>query len=554
MKKFIIYGMVLTSLFVSSCNKSFLDRVPLDDIVDETFWETEQHLILGANACYAFIKNKNTVDIGQMGDESINSTASNAYRLIGSGNYTYDLATVNNQWKDQYAGIRHCNVFLANYNRAVNVPEARREAIAGEVRVIRALLYSYLTFFFGDVPLVDKPLNIDEVYGPRDPQSSIIDFIFEDLDLAAQYLPAEIPTGANLGRLSKGAAYALKARVALYAGRFDIAEKAAEDCIALGVYALYSNGNPTTSYNELFTWEGKLAAGKNRETIITRTYLSDISMHNLSREIQVPDQQSRFNPTKALVDAYLDTLGYPITRPESVYEENTYADIFRNRDPRMRQTILPPGSAWGGRNDGNPANTNLNIFTAPRFTTGSPNGSITLSGFYFTKYVHVPTVAQVSRDQNDIHLLRYAEVLLTLAEAKDALGTLTQADVDRTINVVRARVGMVPMNLAWLAANNLNQTEEIRRERQVELAIEGQRWFDLMRWKQGEKLAADVKGMRRSLAAVPADVANLRIDSQGYIIVNDQRRFEAPKNYLLPVPMEQINRNPALGQNPGWVN
>src|SRR5690606_31644045 len=120
---------------------------------------------------------------------------------------------------------------------------------------------------------------------------------------------------------------------------------------------------------------------------------------------------------------------------------------------------------------------------------------------------------------------------LTLAEAKDALGTLTQADVDRTINVIRARVGMVPMNLAWLAANNLNQTEEIRRERQVELAIEGQRWFDLMRWKQGEKLAADVKGMRRSLAAVPADVANLRVDGQGYIIVNDQRRFEAPKNY-----------------------
>ncbi|SFC68158.1 Starch-binding associating with outer membrane [Parapedobacter composti] len=552
MNKIVSYTAIL--MLATSCSDNFLDRVPLDNIVDETYWQTEEHLVLGVNTCYAFIKNKNTVDIGQMGDESINSTASNAYRLIASGNYTYDLATVNNQWKDQYAGIRHCNNFLANYHRAESVSEARREALAGEARVIRALLYFYLTFFFGDVPIVDKPLNIDEVYGPRDPQEKVIDFIFDDLDLAAQHLPAEIQTGANLGRISRGAAYALKARVALYAGRYDVAERAAQDCIDLGVYELYDNGDPKTSYNELFTWEGKLAAGKNRETILARTYLSDITMHNLSREIQVPDQASRFNPTKALVDTYLDTLGYPITHPSSVYEENSYADIFKNRDPRMRQTILPPGSVWGGRNDGNPNNTDLTIYTAPRFIAGNPGGCVTLSGFYFTKYVHVPTVAQVSRDQNDIHLIRYAEVLLTLAEAKLEQGTLTQADVDRTINLLRDRVGMVRMDLAWLQANGLDVREEIRRERHVELAMEGQRWFDIVRWKQGHLLAADVKGMRRSFAVVQADVANLRVDSEGYIIVNDGRRFEDPKNYLLPVPMEQHNRNPELGQNPGWIN
>lgn len=554
MKKIFFYICMMLFAVITSCNSDFLDRVPLATIVDDTFWETEQHLVLGANTCYAYVKAKNTVDIAQMGDESINSQASNAYRLIASGNYTYDLGTVNNQWSDQYTAIRHCNNFLVNYHRATEVSEERREELAGEVRVIRALQYFYLTFFFGDVPIVDKPLNIDEVYGPRDPQDQVIDFIFNDLDSAAMFLPTEIQSGANLGRISRGAAYALKARVALYAGRYDVAEQAAQDCIDLGVYELYNNGNPETSYNELFTWAGKLAAGNNRETIIARAYLTDIAMHNLSREIQVPDQASRFNPTKALVDTYLDTLGYPITHPSSVYEEDSYADIFRNRDPRMRQTILPPGSEWGGRNDGNPANTNLSIFTAPRFTAGNPGGSVTLSGFYFTKYVHVPTVSLVSRDQNDIHVLRYAEVLLTLAEAKLEQGTLTQDDVDRTINLLRDRVGMVHMDLAWLQTNGLDVREEIRRERHVELALEGQRWFDIVRWEQGHLLAADVKGMRRSFAAVPADVANMRMDAQGYIIVNDGRRFESPKNYLLPVPMEQVNRNPNLGQNPGWVN
>lgn len=549
-KIFALFAMLL----LSACQKDFLDRVPLDNIVDQTFWNTEQDLVLAVNTCYAFIKNKNAVDIDRMGDNHINSTASDAYRVIASGNFTYDLATVNSQWKDQYEGVRQCNIFLANYNRAEAVSVERREALAGEARVVRALLYSYLTFFFGDVPIVDKPLNITELYGPRDPQEKVIDFILSDLDTAAQNLPKEIQTGANLGRVSKGAALALKARVALYAKRYDVAEKAAQDCMDLGVYQLYSNGNPKTSYNELFTYAGKLSAGNNKESILVRIHLADVAMHNLSREIQVPDQASRFNPTKALVDSYLDTLGYPINHENSVYRENSYADIFRNRDPRMTQTILTPGAVWGGRKDGNPANTNLTIFTAPRFISGNPGGTVTLTGFYFTKYVHVPAVALVSRDANDIHLIRYAEVLLTLAEAKLEQGTLTQADIDRTINVIRDRVGMVHMDLAWLAANGLNAREEIRRERKIELALEGQRWFDIVRWKEGSLLAADVKGMKRSFAAVPADVANLRVDNQGYILVNDGRRFDDPKNYLLPVPMEQYNRNQNLGQNPGWVN
>src|SRR5690606_36026770 len=117
-----------------------------------------------------------------------------------------------------------------------------------------------------------------------------------------------------------------------------------------------------------------------------------------------------------------------------LYKETSYQDVFTNRDPRMTQTVLAPNSAWGGRYDGNPANTNPAIYTAPKFRSDR-RGSVTVTGYYFTKYVEPSTVAQVSRDANDIHVLRYGEILLTYAEARHEQGKLTQADLDISINL-----------------------------------------------------------------------------------------------------------------------
>ncbi|MDO1450273.1 RagB/SusD family nutrient uptake outer membrane protein [Rhodocytophaga aerolata] len=549
MKKTLIYSFLISTLLFSSCKDEFLDRVPLDQITDETFWQTEEQLELAVNAIYANVKAKNTVDMENMGDNTLWPSTTD-YQLIGSGNFGNDLGTLNTEWRTQYAGIRQCNAFLENYEKATVITPGRKEQLAAEVRVIRALMYSYLTSFWGDVPFITTTLNIDEVYGPRDPREQIIDFLMQDLDLAAENLPAEIPSGDNLGRMNKGAALALKARIALYNKRYAVAEAAAKAVMDLGIYQLYSNGDPGTSYHELFTYAGKLASGRNRETIIARMHLEDVSMHNLSREIQVPDQNARWNPTKSLVDSYLMIDGLPIDR-SPLYVENTYEDVFTNRDPRMRQTILPPNTPWGGRFDGNPENKNPAIFTAPKFRSDR-RGSVTLTGYYFTKYVELSTVGRVSRDANDIHLLRYAEVLLTYAEARLEQGTLTQADIDMSINLLRERVGMVPMVLTKLVANGMDVREEIRRERRVELALEGQRYFDILRWEQGELLAQDVKGMKKSWALIGADVASIRADEEGYIIAFSGRTFTPSRNYLWPVPLTQLERNPNLGQNPGW--
>jgi hypothetical protein len=253
------------------------------------------------------------------------------------------------------------------------------------------------------------------------------------------------------------------------------------------------------------------------------------------------------------VDAYLCTDGLPINR-SPLYKEDTYANLFKNRDPRMTQTILQPGAAWGGRQDGQnlTSTATWGTFTTPKFISNKL-GSVTITGYYFTKYVELSTVAAVGRDENDIHLIRFAEILLTYAEARLEQGKLTQSDIDLTINKIRQRVGMKSMIITELAAAGLDLRTEVRRERNVEMAIEGQRYFDILRWKQGSLLAQNIRGMKKSLAFRPSDVANLPADAQGYIIAYSGRVFIDPKNYLWPISLTQVQRNPnLLPQNPGW--
>jgi hypothetical protein len=555
MKTKIKYSLLVCTLLLGACEDDFLDRAPLDVITNETFWETEEHLVLAVNAIYGNIKEKNTVDMENMGDNTI-WPSTTSYQLIGSGNFGNDLSTLNTEWSTQYASVRQANAFLENYDKA-DVPEARKEQLAAEVRVIRALAYSYLTNFWGDVPLITTTLTVDELYGPRNPREEVIDFLLEDLELAAQHLPAEIPTGVNRGRMNKAAALGLKARIALYNQRWEVAEQAAKAVMDMGIYELYSNGNPNTSYEELFTYEGNLSGGNNRETIIARLSLTGVTDHNLSREIQVPDQVVRWNPTKSLVDSYLMIDGLPIEK-SPLYNVDTYEEVFENRDPRMTQTILEPGSPWGGRydsslrhSDNDATNDHPDTLWVPKFQSDR-RGATTITGYYFTKYVEPSTVSEVGRDVNDIILLRYAEILLTYAEARFEQGELTQADLDMTINLLRDRVGMKHMVLSELEANGLDVREEIRRERRVELALEGQRYFDLLRWGKGELLAQDVKGTNVNWLPEHLNLSALRTDDQGFIIVSSGRTFDPARNYLWPVPLEQVQLNPELGQNPGW--
>ncbi|MDQ3683500.1 MAG: RagB/SusD family nutrient uptake outer membrane protein, partial [Bacteroidota bacterium] len=288
MKNKIFFGFLMGALFFVACKKDFLDRAPLDELVDETFYTNEETLQLAVNGCYAFLKGKATVDMENMGDNTLNSSV-NDYQRIASGNFANDLGTVNSEWATDYDGIRRCNAFLENYEKAEG-REGVKESMAAEVRFIRAYLYFYLTQFYGDVQLITKTLLITdpEVNGTRNKKAEVVDFILKELDDASAKLPLT-QTGVNLGRITKGAALALKARVALYNQKYDVAEKAAKDVMDLGIYQLYTAGTPATAYNDFFTYKGKLKNGTNKETILARMHLTDVSVHNMSREAHVPD-------------------------------------------------------------------------------------------------------------------------------------------------------------------------------------------------------------------------------------------------------------------------
>lgn len=553
-----MFAMPALASLLSGCSKDFLDRQPLDAITDVSFWETEEQLKLAVNGCYAYLKGKSEtlqdsyVDLERCGDNIIYPPLSD-YLAISTGVFDFNLSVINNEWVKQYQGIRRCNHFLQNYQKAKTTRTDLLTRYAAEVTFLRAHYYSFLAMFFGDVPLITKTLNIGdpEVMAAQNARAEVVDFILSELDKAAPGLPTTY-VAADSGRITKGAALGWKAKVALFFEKWDVAEAAAKAVMDLGIYTLYSNGNTATSYRELFTYKGKITNTANKETILARPYLAAVSEHNLSRESWVPDQVSRFSITKSLVDAYLCADGRPINQ-SPLYDESTYADLFKNRDPRMIQTVLSPGTAWEGKDDGDQdANPNP-IYNLPKWDADK-KGTVTGTGYYNVKYVETTAVGVYNRDSNDIHLLRYAEILLTYAEARMERGTLTQADLDNTINKLRTRVGMIHMKLSDLSAWGLDLRNEIRRERRVELALEGHRYFDILRWKQGSLLAQDVKGIKKSL--VPSYnqvyIATIPTDAEGYLIINSGRKFEEPKNYRWPVPLAQKDLNPNLVQPTGW--
>ena len=187
MKK-LYYISVLFSLLLFSCNDSFLDRPPLDELTDDNYWQTEQHVINAANACYPGLIGKDIVNMDCLGEDLI-WYQDKSWRVISSGNYGSSFGTLNSQWNSRYTALYRCHYFLENYNRATSVPEEVRERYAAEVKVIRAFQYWLLTSFWGDVPFITKTLTVEspELYEARTNKYEIVDWILNDLEESYKY-------------------------------------------------------------------------------------------------------------------------------------------------------------------------------------------------------------------------------------------------------------------------------------------------------------------------------------------------------------------------------
>ena len=563
MKKNIHIILMFAALMLTSCNDSFLDRIPHDALTDANYWQTETHLSSVANTFTSSLSGKDWLNKTEIMADSAPWSVTTAWRTIGGGYFTSDASQINSVWSAAFTGIGRTNYFLNNYQRATGVKEEVRERYAAEAYFYRAYNYWILTSLFGDVPLITSELNVEspDVFRGRDARKDVIDRITKDLEDHYKALPEYVAAGSSdFGRVSQCAALALLSRIYLYNGRYEDAVSACERAMSSTYYKLYSTGHPDVDYVNLFNYTGRASRNPaNKETLIAFVYNYDLgessrTSHNLSRECWVPNDYARFTPTASMIECYL-------TKDGKIWDPNSatsYEDVFKDRDPRMTQSILAPGTKWEGGESGDMLSTDKTVFTYPKFDN-SKDGCMSYTGYYMRKYVEPSTVKDVGHDDNDIVLIRYAEVLLNYAEAKEQLGTLTQSDIDKTINLLRDRVGMVHLKLSEIPAGSDIRTE-IRRERRVELFFEGHRYFDIIRWKQGEILGEDLLGVRKDYLD-PARlkegiIGNLKwktVNGKEYLVLESGRTFDPEKNYLLPVPFTQMQLNPQLApNNPGW--
>ena len=563
------------------CDDGFLDKFPLDTVTHETYWKTESQLKAALYPCFADVFHDNLVMYPNVfGSDVVYGDQSSNLVKVPLGRHTaLDGFPFTTFWRYCYAGIFTCNNFLDHYD-AAEIPQGTKDVYAAEVKVLRAISYFWLTSYFGDVPWVDHVITSEEAYGPRTPRSEVVQHLLDDLDWAASKLGQEIPTGDNVGRINRWGALAIKARIALQNEMWELAASTAKDILDNSPYELYSD------YRTLFLPESNCEVDpNNKETIISDMFVTDVRMNNMSNLTCMPVDYIRYNPSKRLVDAYLCSDGKPAKTGLEYYgeadvqisplypsvPEQHYVDYFSNRDPRMSMTLYTPGDEWPGGDDGDEDIDIRNpIFQLPRFQsiqggTSNRNGANGLTGFYFKKYNTPELAGQTNRDYNDRHIIRLGEIYLIYAEALFNMQnkTLTQAQIDATINQLRNRVGMHPMDLTELGAWGMDLETELQRERRVELSFEGLGYFDILRWKTGEKfLGKAITGP--SFAVCINDLSGKNpytdngTDEFGDIVwvkssvEGATGSFDPSKHYLWPVPYEERQKNPGLGQNPGW--
>lgn len=538
---YIIASVMLTGF--TSCS-DFLDRYPTEELSDGSFWKTKTDAEMAVSDIYRCLP---TWDI----DEDINSD--NAVHGIkwANGNVSkgvYDPA--DQGWSGDYGYIRRCNLVLQKLEE-MELSQSDKEPIAGQAYFFRGYIYFELIRKFGDVPYIDQPLKLTDVEDiTRTSKDEIYTKIMADFDKAFSYLPEEWPA-TQWGRITKGAAMAMKARAALYFGNWETAATAAKSVMDLNKYDLYDKEN-TGKYQELF-WEKTDGC---EEIILAVQYNApDKTNYLIGWECFPTKGWGGLNPTQSLVDAFEDSEGAPISKSK-IYDPT---DPFKNRDPRLEVDILHDGEEMYG----------VTIKVAPLASSGSTginqHNDATETGYYGQKWLD-PSLDPLSDGWNmgkDWVHIRYAEVLLTYAEAKNELQGLDPEAFD-AVNQVRRRVGMPELqntnaSLPTYCATQDDLRQRIRNEWRVEFCLEGgKRMWDIRRWGIAKDvLNAPFEGLKYKIVDNPND-PDKKVDGgkmcilyQGDPIILSGSRY-SDNNYLFPVPQSEIDLNPALTQNPGY--
>ena len=531
-------------MWAASCKK--LDLAPTDRYTELTFWQSGDNVNNFLNNCYNGIYSSSAVFYNEgLSDNAVAKPSSgNGTSAIASGNFTPTLDRFRSDWAFYYGGIKSCNIFLENVDKNTSLPEATKERMKAEARFIRAWHHFNLMKWYGDVPILSHDVTPDEAKTvARSPKADVEKFISDELDAVAAILPTNTQyADADRGRITKGAALALKARMLLYDGDkmqdvVTICEQLMNDQAANGTYSLASN------YTDLFS---NMDVNKTSdESIFALQYVPTLRTWGDYFDfapISAGARTGGLSPTQELVNSYIMLNGKSISEAGSGYDEN---DPYAGRDPRLTATIVYDQYEWQ-----NPDGSTQIIYIKPGSTPAgassaneySNSGQGSATGYYWRKYWDPNYTAPGISSGLNIHLIRYAEVLLMYAEAKNALGQMTEDVWNQTIRALRQRAGFTDDSALNYPGSGADMTTIIRNERRCEFAMEGIRIDDIRRWKTAEIVL--------NAWAHGAKYGDPTVDN-GYIRAQ-LRVFDPSKNYLWPIPPTEISLDANLTQNPNY--
>ncbi|MFT3825287.1 MAG: RagB/SusD family nutrient uptake outer membrane protein [Chitinophagaceae bacterium] len=541
-----LFVSAVVAVGMNSCAKK-LDLTPESQISDASFWKTTNDLILACNELYQYIPVMSNNVNAVWSDDGYGNSPNG----ISDGSRTAAVTDV--AFSNPYVLIRKSNTILEK-SRGVTGDASLIRRYKGEAYFFRAFAYSELVKRYGDVPLILRTFDVNDTLAVahRTPRERVLDSLYRDLDSAIAGLPkASALAAAEYGRITASAALGLKSRVGLFEGtrnkyhglgdankHLQLALAATETLMSTGGHSLFKlAAKPDSSYFYLFQYAGNGAA--NKENILVRLYganaTNSISEHNYTRQYL---DNGIVTATRAMMDAYLYKDGLPIGKSPLQKPQDSTLSEFIDRDPRIGMTVF---------------NKRLTGFS---LTPYKPTFASAPTGYKVAKFA---TVEDWTSQQSFNHnlVMRYGEILLNYAELKYELngGTIADADLDKSINLIRARVNMPNLTNAFVTTNGLNMLDEIRRERRIELAFEGEfRYWDLIRWKTAEtELPKSVKGSK----IFPAEQANIitaTTDANGFVIVQDasKRKFDTTRDYWWPIPTNDVGLNPNMTQNKNW--
>lgn len=539
MKRLLVYMLAGMSLIGTSCS-DFLETIPHDALSPSTTWQTEADAEKFLIGCYDGWADESGILYWDCGsDFGFNYHIHEGWRNIGNGSMT-----ASNQVAGYYSFsmIRRCNDFLTNIANIEFAEESKKNNMIGQVKTIRAYQYFLMNWIYGGVPIIESYETAEEAQVPRNSEEEVKDFIYNELDEA---IPMLYDAPEASGYIAKGTALALNMRASLFYGDYQRAKDAAKAIMDLEIYEL------DPSYENLFT-----LAGQNSKEIIASVQHDENLYSNGTIATMYNNADGGWSsmvPTQNLVDIYEMSNGLTKEEAGSGYDAT---HPFANRDPRMAMTILYPGMDWVGLT----GKTILNTLDAtidgaknPNYPDDADNASKT--ALTWAKYLNPYTqYGDIWSTNAQPIVFRYAEVLLSYAEAENELNG-PSAEVYNLLNQVRNRVGMPDVDKNKYN-NQAKLRELIRRERSVELAGEGLRRQDIIRWKDdsGKMLAETV--LNGPLTRVVGTVNTSEPDPTKRATISGtalvENRAFASYNRYLPIPQSAIDKNPNLKQNEGY--